>query len=823
VTVGTSELLRLVHVHTPAQPGLRSYAFASLVAALALVAVVLLQWSTGLIVFTPALFAVLVVTWYSGIWPGLIAFLVVASVAPALMSLPIGEDYAAAEYVTSMLVAVPLALLSAVLVHQGRQAIVSLHRTEDRFEAFMTHLPGSAWIKDVHGRYVYANADGLRILKLSREELAGKTDAQLFPSPLASQLHDPDALPLVRREVIPSVESFQQDDGTHDYLVVRFPMLDAAGEPEFLGAVAIDITDRARVERQLAEHTAQLQLVIDQVPAFVGYIDRDRRFVTVNRPLAEWFALSPSEMRGKKVDELDLPDTSARTTDYIDQALRGEAVQFEIDVPQASGDRPRWFEAQFVPHVIDGSVAGFSSLILDITERKLADSERALLAPLTDLLTRTLNTEETAQALITALVPGFVDGAAVYFTHEDTVRGVTLPAPGQLASGFTEYRVDPDSGRGVAEVLRSGLPEFYRRSPEDLPEPAPLDGRDPPAPADRRVSTMLVPLRVHDRIAAVLAVWTAESGRACEQHDFDLLKDVARRAERAFEHSLLYEESLRIAEELRVASNAKDEFLGTVSHELRTPITIVLGNASLLATRHREMDAATISASLNDLLGQAERLHRVVENMLILTRLETATVETEPLPISQSISRIIAEAQRQQPGRVIRLESADWGLFAIAAESYIQQVMLNFLANAIRFSPPGEPIDVTVRQTGDTVEVRVLDSGIGLHDEDLEALFVPFYRSPRVPEDMRGIGIGLSVSKRLIEALGGTVWARRREQRGAEFGFSLPMASDRDGALELGPTTDSETTASPDGARAASSTTTVEPAAGEAMPGASPR
>ncbi|MFN8584342.1 MAG: PAS domain-containing protein [Dehalococcoidia bacterium] len=788
--MGTAALLRLLDIHTPPLSGSRAYRFALVVSLLALLAVVLLQWGTGVIILTPALFAVLVVTWYAGLGPGLVSFLLVASAAPVFMALPIGWHYSGVQYAASIAVATPLAVLSAVLLHEGRNSMTVARRSEQRFEAFMGHLPGSAWMKDVHGRYVYANAESLRILKLSREQLYGKTDAQLFPAGLAGQLHDPDALPIAKRDVVAAVESFTHDDGDHDYLIVRFPILDEAGQPEFIGAVGIDITDRARAERQFAERTAQLQLVIDQVPAFVAYVDRDHRFVTANRPLAQWYSLPASEMRGRRIEDLDPPETLQRTAPYIEQALGGEAVQFEIDAAPAPGVARRWFEARFTPDVAeDGSVAGFSSLILDITDRKEAESERGLLARLTDLLNRTLNTEETAQALVSALVPGFADGAAIYFAHADALRGVTRPDTERVASSFADYRVDQEARRGVAEVLRSGLPEFYRESPADLPEPTPVEESGPRerSARHRRASTMLVPLRVHDRVAAVLTAWTDESGRTCQQHDFELFQEVARRAERALEHSLLYEESLHIAEELRVANNAKDEFLGTVSHELRTPITVVLGNASLLATRHRQMDEPTLAASLNDLLGQAERLHRVVENMLILTRLETGTADTEPIAISQSISRIIAEAQRQQSGRVIRLESADWGLFAIAAESYVHQVMLNYLTNAMRFSPADRPIEVSVQQAGENIEVRVLDSGIGLAEEDLEALFTPFYRSSRVPEDMRGMGIGLSVTRRLIEALGGQVWARRREQGGAEFGFSLPSASDGEGALELSP------------------------------------
>lgn len=790
MALGTSALFRLLNIHTPPQTGGRAYALAVVFALPALVAVVLLQWGGGIVVLTPALFAVILVSWYAGLWPGLVAFVVVASAAPVLMALPIGSAYSSSEYLVSIAVATPLALLSAVLVHLGRQAMVSLRRSEDLFEAFMDNLPGAAWIKDMQGRYVYANRDALRVLDVPRERLYGRTDVQLFPPQLATRLHDPDALPLARRAAITSVESFTHDGEPHESLVVRFPILDDADESVSLGAIGIDVTERVRAERLLADHTAQLQLVIDQVPAFVAYVDRDRRFVTANGPLArQWYGRAPADLRGHTVLDVEMPETGGTTRRYADLALAGEPVEFEFQATLPAGGEPRWFEARFIPHFLeDRSVAGFSVLTIDITERKQADAERALLARLSDLLNRTLDTEETAQALVSALVPGFVDGAAVYVQHDGALRGVVRAGPDELAARFTDFDLDLRAGRGIAEVLRSGLPEYYPRSPEDLPQPVAVNGAAPsPTPSPRRVSTMLVPLRVHEHVSAVLAGWTAESGRTCQQRDFELLQDIARRAERALEHSLLYEESIRIAEELRVASNAKDEFLGTVSHELRTPITVVLGNASLLATRHRQMDDATISASLNDLLGQAERLHRVVENMLILTRLETAIVDTEPVPISQSIGRVIAEAQRQQPGRVIRLESGDWGLFAVAAESYVQQVMLNYLANAIRFSPSDEPIQVSVHQAAQTVEVRVLDSGIGLQDEDLEALFTPFYRSPRVTEDMRGMGIGLSVSKRLVEALGGRVWARRREEGGAEFGFTLPLATDGEAAVELTP------------------------------------
>jgi K+-sensing histidine kinase KdpD len=463
-------------------------------------------------------------------------------------------------------------------------------------------------------------------------------------------------------------------------------------------------------------------------------------------------------------------------------------VEYEALLPYPDGGA-RWVEAKLVPdRARDGSVAGVFALILDVTARKQDEIERGLLTQVTEHLSHSLTLEDTARGLVEALVPTFVDGAAVYFAPEgDRSSGVAMSRSTSGSAEPAMYLVDQSEPLGVGAVFRTGRAEHYRQAATGLELPA-RAVPNPTQPARSPLtSLMLAPVRTGDGVVAVIAAWTDDSARVCEAHDFEVLREIARRAGLAIEHSRFYEESVRIAEELRVANNAKDEFLGLVSHELRTPITVILGNASLLANRHQQMDAETVSASLGDLLGQAERLHRVVENMLILARLESGDgAEPEPMLIGRTISQVIAEAQRQQPGRVIRLESSDWDLFAIGVEGYVHQVLLNYVNNAMRYSDAGEPIDIAVRSEAEEVRVTVLDRGIGLTDEDLAGLFQPFYRSRRLPGEAQGMGIGLSVSKRLIEALGGTVWAAQREGGGSEFGFALPAAASREpGELDL--------------------------------------
>lgn len=770
---------------------MRRYAFGLSAGVAGAVVVFVIEWLSEDIVFTPGIVAVLIAAWFGGLGPGLLALVLVVAAVPLFLAVSDLSMHSAADYVTHAVIAGPFGVLTAVLGHHGRRAMHSLRRSEQLFDSFMGNLPGAAWMKDIDGRYVYANEEAVRVLNTPRRDLYGRTDLDLFPAATAQQFMENDHLAHSRRESLQAVEALERDDGLHHALVVKFPVTENRdGDPTYVGGVAIDITAHRQAEQELEARSDQLQLVIDTVPALVSFVDREGRYVFNSQMYEEWFGMDAAEIRGQTMEAVFGPDAYSSIRPYVERALAGEVVEYETVLPEANG-ASRWIEAKYVPHRDrTGAVDGFFSLVLDVTARKNLEMARTLLTRVTGQLGRSLDVDDTVRGLLSAVVPSFVDHAAVYFAGPgDTIRGIEAAKGAALPPQVGTYEIDRDAPRGVAAVLRSGRAEHYRRAPLDLAFPARVHPPvDEAAPAGR-TSVMFAPIVAHNEVVAVLAVATDDPGRTCEEHDFNVLKEIARRAGLAIQQSLMYEESRRVTEELRIANSAKDEFLGTVSHELRTPITIILGNASLLANRHQQMDADTVSASLADLLGQAERLHRVVENMLILSRLERgAGAEAEPILIARSISQVIAEAQRQQPGRVIRLESHDWDLFALGAESYVHQVLLNYVNNAMRYSDLDEPIDLSVQLVDGEVCVRVLDRGIGLTVEELDNLFTPFFRSERVPDNARGMGIGLSVSQRLIEALGGRVWGRPREGGGAEFGFSLPAVAGREvGEVELHP------------------------------------
>ena len=231
----------------------------------------------------------------------------------------------------------------------------------------------------------------------------------------------------------------------------------------------------------------------------------------------------------------------------------------------------------------------------------------------------------------------------------------------------------------------------------------------------------------------------------------------------------------------RRARAQREAFLGILSHELRTPITTIYAGSKVLA-REEPLHSTTRQELAADISAEAERLFRLVEDLLVMTRVERGVLHLANEPIL--LQRVLAAA--------IRLEAAHWpttriqmtgptDLPAIAGDAtYVEQVIRNLLSNAAKYSPREAAVEVRLEDAGDEVEVRVLDRGRGFQSSESDDLFELFYRSPATAAQASGAGIGLFVCRRLITAMGGRIWARPRPGGGAEFGFALKRYSNPD-------------------------------------------
>jgi signal transduction histidine kinase len=230
------------------------------------------------------------------------------------------------------------------------------------------------------------------------------------------------------------------------------------------------------------------------------------------------------------------------------------------------------------------------------------------------------------------------------------------------------------------------------------------------------------------------------------------------------------------------AKELREAFIGVISHELRTPITTIYGLSKMLHTRGMKLDPDVFARAIEDVEAEADRLRRLVEDLLVLSRAERGAVEMqgEPLGIAHILRRAVEAEQQRMVDRRIELAAPRLPV-VLGEETYVEQIVRNLLTNAAKYSLAPATIQVVAETVDDEVIVRVLDEGIGIAGADSERMFDLFYRSATASKVAGGAGIGLFVCRQLVEAMGGRIWAAPREDGGTEVGFALPVHHGEDG------------------------------------------
>jgi len=225
----------------------------------------------------------------------------------------------------------------------------------------------------------------------------------------------------------------------------------------------------------------------------------------------------------------------------------------------------------------------------------------------------------------------------------------------------------------------------------------------------------------------------------------------------------------------------RDAFISMLSHELRTPVTTIYAGAQLLRRRRGPAGSGGPNGSnrelIDDIALEAERLDRIVQNFLVLARVERGAQVRghEPVLIQRLVARVVERERSRWADRTI-VAHLPPGLPPVGADdASVELVVRNLVNNAAKYGGPQVRVLVTAEERPREVAVRVLDDGPGLTPDEAGRVFDLFYRSARVSRTAEGAGIGLYAVNAAIAAMGGSTWARARPEGGAEFGFTLPV------------------------------------------------
>ncbi len=240
---------------------------------------------------------------------------------------------------------------------------------------------------------------------------------------------------------------------------------------------------------------------------------------------------------------------------------------------------------------------------------------------------------------------------------------------------------------------------------------------------------------------------------------------------------------------LRELEQAKSDFVSTVSHELRTPLTSIKAYTATLRRRDVEFDEDTRQEFLRVIEDETDRLTRLVSDILDVSRIESGKLELKKrdFDLSRLVRIIIGKLQSQFSNHVIKLASPESIEPVCADPDKIEQVIVNLVDNAAKYSPSGGEIIIALAARQRGVDCGVSDRGVGIPEEHLPHIFEKFHRvDNRATREVYGTGLGLYVSKSIVEAHGGTIWVESELGKGSTFRFTLPLSSHADSVDDAG-------------------------------------
>jgi signal transduction histidine kinase/ActR/RegA family two-component response regulator len=294
-------------------------------------------------------------------------------------------------------------------------------------------------------------------------------------------------------------------------------------------------------------------------------------------------------------------------------------------------------------------------------------------------------------------------------------------------------------------------------------------------------SVVAVPMLRDDRIVGSLVVRRKRTGDFSEE-TLDLLETFASQSAVALLNAQLFRELKVQSAELELASRHKSEFLASMSHELRTPLNAVLGFSEVLLERMFGDINERQEEYLRDIHGSGKHLLELLNEILDLSKVEAGRMDLEYSSFElRSLLEDAASMLRERAsvhGISLRLEVGDDVGPLYADELRLKQVVLNLMTNAVKFTGDGGSVVVRAVRGQGTVDITVQDTGIGVPEADRERIFESFQQGGRGSSREEGTGLGLTLSRRIVELLGGRMWMESEVGVGSTFGFSLPARDD---------------------------------------------
>jgi PAS domain S-box-containing protein len=653
-------------------------------------------------------------------------------------------------------------------------------------------------------RIEIANAYFQRLV--GERELGGRTVWEAFPEEDLREMLEARARvletgePYRGREV--RVRIGGADGDWEGYLDISHqPLVGVDGRPGGIITVLVDVTGqveaRGRMERQADElerrnreleearrqegiSHALLDALYSGAPVALGFVDRDLRYVRVNSALAATHGLDPEAFHRKRVSEM-VPELMDQLQPVYERALRGEAVRgVEVtgEIPGRPGRR-HWLSNYYPVRLADGEIIGVGLAAMETTELVHAsrgDRERARRLRELAEAALAINAAPDFRAMMTEItervrrIVGAHQAVTSLTVGEAWDQAITAVSLSDRYAGYRDYDVAP-RGDGIYRVVCEENRTLRFTQDELEAHPAWRGFGTERAEHPPMRGWLAVPLvSSADENLGLIQLSDRYEGDFTEE-DEAIVTQLARLASAVIENA-------RLNADLREANRAKADFLATMSHELRTPLNAIVGFCYLLEAGVDGELAERQREHVRRIHSSTQHLTDMIEEILTFSRMEAGQLKVHPEPVDAAdlareacalVEPLVTEKgveMRCQPHPSLPEMSTDPGR--------LRQILLNLLSNAVKFTDSGF-VELEVIPEGDGVRFTVRDTGAGIPPEQIDRIFEPFRQVDQSPTRRQGgTGLGLAVTRQLVDLLGGSIEVESEPGEGSTFSAWIP-------------------------------------------------